>query len=85
MTLFRHTYPVQHENKYDREVLRLDAIRAHLGWEPGLLNGKGWRPKGMHWQTFYRLKAEHDELVASVVGHMDARLMLAADRLSPPR
>lgn len=29
----------------------------------GILNGSSLKPKGMHWKTFWRLKAEHDALV----------------------
>lgn len=79
---FGMAYPVQRESKHDREVRRLDAIRDRLGWEPGFLNGDGWKPKGMHWQTYYRLKAEHDQLVLSVVGAMDARLERAYERVA---
>ena len=26
------------------------------------MNPDGWKPKGMHWRTFWRLKADHDQL-----------------------
>jgi hypothetical protein len=46
-----------------------DRIRDKLGWEPGILNGDGIKPKGMHWRTLQRLVAEHDALVEkSLVG-----------------
>ena len=49
---------------------RAEKIRARLGWKPGFLNGPGWeKPKGMHWRTWNRLIAEHDELAArSILG-----------------
>jgi len=34
-----------------------------LGWEPGCLNGHGEKPKGMRWDTFERLAAQHDACV----------------------
>jgi hypothetical protein len=77
----RMAYKVQNEGKHDREVRRLNAIRARLGWEPGFLNGKGWKPKGMHWRTYHRLEAEHDLLVMETVSTIDARLGVAEDRL----
>jgi hypothetical protein len=42
----------------------LTGSRARLGWEPGILNGAGTKPKWMRWRTFERLAAEHDEFVA---------------------
>ncbi len=54
-------YPSQREEAYDRAARRADKIRERLGWEQGILNGKGWdKPKGMHWKTFQRLNIEHD-------------------------
>ena len=56
-------YSSQREPDYDRLARRADKIREKLGWEPGILNGRGWRkPKGMHQQTFARLLAEYDYL-----------------------
>jgi hypothetical protein len=34
-----------------------------MGWEAGILNGDGGKPKGMHWKTYQRLKNHHDALV----------------------
>lgn len=60
---YRLTYQCQRENLDDRLTRRIERIRERLGWEPGFLNGNGWKPKGMQWRTFYRLEAEHDVLV----------------------
>jgi hypothetical protein len=66
---YRLAYPCQREPTYDRQARRADKIRNRLNWEPGILNGKGWKPKGMHWRTFERLSEEHDSLVsASMAG-----------------
>lgn len=54
-------YPSQREHRSDRASRRAERIRAKLGWEPGMLNGWGLKPKGMHWCTFKRLCAEHDD------------------------
>lgn len=44
-------------------------IRCKLKWEPGILNGDGDKPKGMHRRTYQRLVAQHDAHVeASLVG-----------------
>ncbi len=62
-------YACQRETDDDRAARRADTIRRRLGWKPGILNPLGWKPKGMHWRTFERLKAEHDAYAnASLMG-----------------
>ena len=56
-------YKCQGEPYYDRQARRADKIREKLGWESGIFNDAGWKPKGMHWETFWRLKGEHDAYV----------------------
>ncbi|MGY6278121.1 hypothetical protein [Methylomonas sp. MgM2] len=60
----RHCYDLayksQRESRSDRSARRADNIRDKLGWHRGVLNPDGSKPKGMHWKTFYKLKAEHD-------------------------
>ena len=56
-------YSTQREQAHDRAGSRADTIRKRLGWEVGILNSDGGKPKGMHWVTYQRLKAEHDRLV----------------------
>jgi len=53
---------------------RADSIRERLGWQAGILNLNGGRPKGMHWRTFNRLTAEHDAFVGVSLAGMAARL-----------
>lgn len=60
---YRLAYPSQREMLSDRASRKADKIRARLGWEQGILNGEGIKPKGMHWKTFERLCVEHDGLV----------------------
>ena len=55
-------YPTQKEGAGDRASSRANKLRKRLGWEAGILNGNGSKPKGMHWTTYHRLKAEHDRL-----------------------
>ena len=57
------SYRTQREQSYDRAGSKADKLRDRLGWEPGILNGDGIKPKGMHWVTFNLLAAEHDDLV----------------------
>lgn len=37
---------------------RADRIRRRLGWDAGIANPSGGKPKGMHWRTFARLNVE---------------------------
>jgi len=68
---YRLAYASQRESPDDRAARRADRIRERLGWEAGILNGEGDRPKGMHWRTFERLHAEHNDFVnASLAGMM---------------
>ena len=69
-------YHCQRETNYDRAARRADRIRERLGWEPGILNGEGWKPKGMHWRTFERLTAEHGAFVGVSLAGMAQRLGL---------
>ena len=69
-------YHCQRETNYDRAARRADKIRERLGWEPGILNGEGWKPKGMHWRTFERLTAEHGAFVGVSLAGMAQRLGL---------
>jgi hypothetical protein len=55
---------------------RADRIRDKLGWEPGILNGSGWKSKGMHRSTFERLTAQHDAFVQVSLAGMAAKLNL---------
>jgi hypothetical protein len=57
---YRITYPSQREDYWGRALVRADKIRDRLGWESGVLNGYGPKPKWMRWQTFERLVDEHD-------------------------
>lgn len=70
---YRLAYPSQRETWDDRATRRADRIRARLGWEPGILNGEGLKPKGMHWRTFDKLVAEYDGHVAKSFSGMALR------------
>jgi len=59
-----------------RATVQQDAaerLRARLGWEPGILNGEGGKPKWMRWRTFERLAAEHDNFVGGSLAEMALR------------
>jgi len=58
-------YNCQREHLADRLARRADRIRDRLGWQPGILNGTGVKPKGMRWDTYNRLYAQY-QLLANV-------------------
>lgn len=78
---YRLAYRCQREAGDDRATRRADTIRRRLGWEPGILNGNGWKPKCMHWRTFERLQGEHDAEVNAALAGMAAKLGLLGERL----
>ena len=69
-------YSTQREQAYDRASNRADKIRNRLGWEAGILNGDGGKPKGMHWRTFERLHAEHGVYVNQSLAGIAAKFRL---------
>jgi hypothetical protein len=77
----RLAYRSQREADDDRATRRADTIRGRLGWVPGILNGDGMKPKGMHLRTFERLRAEHDAHVHAALAGMAVKLGLVRERL----
>ena len=69
-------YECQRETDDDRAMRRADTIRRRLGWGAGIANPEGGKPKGMHWRTFERLKAEHDAFANASWAGMAERLGL---------
>lgn len=57
-------YESQRESDVDRMARKADILRRKLGWQPGILNANGWKPKRMRWHTFEKLRAEHDAVVS---------------------
>ena len=60
---------------------RADTIRRRLGWGAGIANPEGGKPKGMHWRTFERLKAEYAAFANASWAGMAERLGLMNRRL----
>lgn len=56
-------YASQREAAYDRMERRAQKFRLRLGWGEDIPTRRRGKPKGMHWQTFWRLKAEYDVLI----------------------
>lgn len=72
----RLAYACERETADDRAARRADRIRERLGWDMGILNPPGWKPKGMHWRTFKRLESQHDAFVNASLAGMARRLRL---------
>jgi len=71
---YQLAYSSQREPYDDRAARKANRIRDKLGWEPGILNSKGWKPKGRHLDTFERMIAQHDAFVQITLAGMAARL-----------
>jgi hypothetical protein len=70
---YRLAYASAREDVGDRAARRADRLRTRLGWEPGILNGEGSKPKWMRWRTFERLAAVHDACVGESLARMALR------------
>lgn len=66
-------YACQHETADDRAARRADTLRRRLKWMPGILNGEGIKPKGMHWRTYERLRSEHNAHAITSIAEMRLR------------
>lgn len=74
-------YQCQRETDDDLAMRRAEKIRRRLGWGVGIANPEGGKPKGMHWRTFVRLRADYAVFAnASRVGMVE-RLMRINRRL----
>ena len=66
---YRLAYRSQRESETDRAYRPADKLRARLGWQAGILNPAGSKPKGMHWKTYERLtSAYHNEASRAMAG-----------------
>jgi hypothetical protein len=54
-------YASSREDVGDRAMRRADRLRARLGWQPGVVNEEGDKPKWMRWRTFERLTDQYRE------------------------
>jgi hypothetical protein len=73
---YQLAYASSREDAGDRATRRADRLRVRLSWEPGILNGEGFKPKWMRWRTFERLAAKHDDLVGRSMQAMMSKLKL---------
>lgn len=74
-------YECQRETDVVRAMRRADSIRRRLGWEAGIANPEGGKPKGMHWRTFDRMTAEYAAFANASWAGLAERLELMKRRL----
>ena len=77
---YQLAYASQRENTDDRATRHANKIRDRLGWETDIFNGYGVKPKGMHWQTYYREVFEHDSLVNTSLAGMKKKIEIMKAR-----
>lgn len=58
----------------ERAAKQLNNVRRRLRWTPGFMNPNGGKPSGMHWSTFWRLYAHHNELQERALDNFGAQL-----------
>ncbi len=63
---YQLAYPCQRENFGYRAIRKIEKVRNKLKWESGCFNGKGLKPKGMHWKTLSTLSIKHDKYLRRV-------------------
>lgn len=81
----RHCFNLAHrsqrETEEDLAARRANKLRRRLGWNVGILNSPSGKPKGMHWRTFERLRASHDQHALMALTGMSMQLTTLTDRL----
>ena len=78
---YQLAYASQRESADDRAIRQAGKIRDRLGWEPGILNGHGDKPKGMHWQTYQKLVFGHDNFVNISLVRMQKQIQMMSASL----
>lgn len=84
-TCCRLAYQSQRETPGDRATRRADKIRDRLGWQAGILNGNGGKPKWMRWPTYARLVAQHDQSASQALAVWGEWIEVTEKRLKAMR
>lgn len=50
------SYQTQRQDRLSRQIIRIQKIRQKLGGDCSLVSTSPAKPKGMHWETYFRLK-----------------------------
>ena len=77
----RLAYTSTRDDPGGRAIRRADRLRARLGWEPGIINPEGEKPKWMRWHTFDRLVEQHEQLVIRSMSALAVKMGLFERRL----
>lgn len=56
----RLAYASQRKTPDDLAAMRANKLRKRMGWNGGILNDNGGKPKGMHWRTYWGLRAAYE-------------------------
>ena len=78
----RLAYRSQREADDDRAIRRASTIRRRLAWPAGILHDIGGKPKGMHWRTYWRLFAQHNDAQSSALACFGAKVAQMHERLA---
>lgn len=83
---YRLAYASQRETLPDRRLRKANKIRGRLEGKAGMANRFPWKPKGMHWRTYWRLREEAEvaELQGwvAILGDMERRFSPVLDRMN---
>ena len=79
---YQLAYKSQRETPGDRGHRGANNIRRRLGWPVGIAFPGGGKPKGMHWKTYWRLFAEHNEYANQALQGMIAHMKKVDKRFS---
>jgi hypothetical protein len=71
-------YRSQNETPGDRLLTKAQDIRRNLGGSASLIDPFPDKPKGMHWTTYWRLRARSERAANMAVAAMARRLGVAA-------
>ena len=74
-------YATQKEGAGDRASTKANKLRKRLGWQAGILNGDGGKPKGMHRKTYQRHKGHYDALARVGLQDIGRKLGILNKRL----
>lgn len=56
-------------------------MRKELGWQVGIFNSNGGKPKGMHWKTYWRLYPSYNTHLSQALEGIGVKLGLTMKHL----
>ena len=75
-------YVCQREIDFARLIRRTNKLRRRLGWEAGILNYDGDKPKGLHWHTYYRRMRQQQHFQLLALSELGCRVQSVTQRIS---